>query len=110
MPSILHGFNYLRIIIDNNGQTSSPSVTGNRVPAISANGQVRSMPVGGFIEIEDISNRECYTLQNIIGWSEDDDGIGGWHDLPKNKALQAIMHHEKLFILVSGGEPVFTKA
>ncbi|HFQ4951150.1 TPA: hypothetical protein ACGUO9_004191 [Vibrio vulnificus] len=108
--SIKHHYHYGNVYINENGVICGKALTGNTIPALRTNGDLRYLPFGGVIDDEFAKACEQYRpvkLLNISAFWWNDLGMGeDGYEIPLDHITKGYYFNDRYYLAILNDVPI----
>ncbi|CCO48440.1 hypothetical protein VIBNISOn1_530009 [Vibrio nigripulchritudo SOn1] len=111
MIAIRHRYNNSNVILNGKGLVfETKALCKDRLPARIKNYEPLYKRFGGFFNADNILNTvQRVKLIDINAFTQDEDGLTGWIDIPKESYIVGVYMHDRYYVLLKEGEPIVVR-
>ncbi|MBD1559577.1 hypothetical protein HC752_21780 [Vibrio sp. S9_S30] len=107
MPAIRYTHNYRNVVLNERGAIQGSGVSGDRLPALSKDGEHKFKSFGGFLPLDfDTKQHQLVKLVGVNGFTHDDDGLTDWENLPPNHYCVGCYLNDEYYLLLENQFPI----
>ncbi|EKZ9225808.1 hypothetical protein M2G93_16985 [Vibrio vulnificus] len=105
MIVVRHRYHYGSLTVSPNGLLYQTALVGSRIPALLRNGDWTYKEYKGAFDDVELRSLQQVKLINLIGYTFEEDGIGGWIDIPPNSFVLGAYFRGGFYLLLKDGKP-----